>query len=194
MIGELGQTRHQPNDLEPYLGFHQDGLLDIGIGLGLLLAALAITFDASWFFFIPIALIPLWPWLRKSIVAPRLKNLSLSEEQWTRIVRAKRIMIISLAISALFGALLIMTLPNHSSWAVMPLIIAVVLVGLLALTGYAYGLKRLYVYTGLATLAMVAVAAFKFSLTWSLAILGTVMLIVGITFFAKFLRDYPLSK
>lgn len=193
----LSAPKQTPNQMAS-TPFHGDGLIDIAIGVGLLVAAFGLYTDLFWLAAIYSALVvSVMPGLKKRITAPRLEPSRLSAEQLEKNRRAQRIMMIALSGTLLLGVLAfgLTTLTAFQSvapWPVLAVGIALVLVSLLAAMAYAYNLKRFYAYAALALLIVLGAVLLRASLPSTLLLLGGLFLAAGSTVMVRFIQQQPV--
>jgi hypothetical protein len=190
-----------------YMSYHQDGLVDIFVGVYVLLFGLGILFstvtDFSMWFMIPAifpaVMLPIWMSVKKRITMPRIGYVRIG----SRGVNKLMAVFIGLMVAGL-GAFMVLTLASRSqAWALTlrDLIIpngmiimgigAVIISGLFAFT---MGLKRLFAY-GLLTLALLLISHFAIiPFAYSLLIIAFAITINGSILLVRFIRKHPLAQ
>ena len=193
----LNNQNRYSDQMPFYMAFHEDGLIDIVIGVGLLLAAFGLVVDIFWIAAIyPALLVSLMPAFKQLITVPRISSLDLSRERLERIQRAKRIMLITLMVTMLLGvlafALTTLTIfQNRDNWPFLAGGIAFILVAILAVIAYAYEIRRFYAYAALTALIIATAVLIQTPLPFVLIILGCIFLAFGLIVMARFLTEYP---
>ena len=177
-----------------YMSYHQDGLIDIVVGLYALAFGLGIIADKMLDFSfaaimpgIMIAIVlPIWLAAKRKITMPRIGYVN-----------------IGLAVAGL-GAFFLFTLVTFQNgrpeWIETILFqYGIIWIGLGAavigsLFAYTMGLKRLYGY-GLLTLALFVIGYFlSFPFEYLLLLVGGVIMASGVALLVQFVRKYPLRK
>jgi len=177
--------------------YHGDGLIDIAIGLGILLAGIAAIF--GWTAFGGIYVVLLLPALRsakKSITVPRMRHIDFTPKaQW----KLKLVIVtVALSVAVLFTLGLVVFTRNEAlpSWLTAWLreyagvVSPALLVGLGWLIVLATGVKRLYAYTALAVIAFASGYWFNLEFPLYFTALGAVILLSGIGVLVQFMRKY----
>ena len=191
-----------------YMSYHQDGLIDIFVGIYILLFGLGILLNTmidfiTWFIIpaiFPSITVPIWISFKRRITIPRIGYVKFGFRS------ANKLMVIFMGLSvAGLGVFMIFGLGGSmgQSWALtlMDLIISysMIIIGLLAaviscIFDYTMGLKRLYGY-GLITLIMFITGYFMtvqfefFPIT-----IGSGIIIYGLVILRQFLQKYPLPR
>ena len=182
-----------------YLSYHEDGLLDILIGLGALFIGCVILTDMAWMGgVLPALYVPIYAAAKKSITIPRMGYVRFSPQ------RSRTPMLIILGVGiALFLCFLLGAVafavydvipPAFSAWLreyhmlVLGAIAAVSFGGVALLTG----LRRLYAYAVL-TILLFAGGHLLDAPAWlQVFTLGVLILLVGLVVLIRFLRRYPI--
>lgn len=179
-----------------YLSYHQDGLLDVFIGLTAL-------FLASFLWLAPDMLIYLmgtmFVWMllyiaaKKSVTVPRLGYVEFSKERNTK-SSVILLYVVALNIVAFVITMLAWINPSIFTDIIEPngyLIIGAAVASIFVVIAYGTGIQRFYAY-GVVTLLAFSLTQFLF-LPFYLPILslGIVMLIAGAVLLYKFVRKYP---
>jgi hypothetical protein len=184
-----------------YRVLNEDGLVDFGVGLGLLFAALYIGLDhlagvdmAAWSGFFPILVMLVSRGLRKRFVYPRIG--------YARIRNASpAILLMATLTLMLVAGLVVMTVyarrgirPPAALIPWMLRVFALVGAGTLALMGRRTGLARFYVHAAVILVAALASAAVRntdYGLLLMLGLPGLALLVTGLICFFIFLRRHP---
>ena len=183
-----------------YLSYHQDGLIDMLIGLGILGFGLMMLTDSVVFNMLAWMPIIFYVPLKNRITVPRFGYVQFTSE------RAKRQ---QLLLALLIGCLLFILLLGVYVFAVggdMPPLLdtlragdGMLLIGglfafMLVLAGLATGLSRLYIYAFLTLLILPGGALMDIEAPYRMIFLGALILLIGIILLVRFLRAYPLPK
>ena len=191
-----------------YMSYHQDGLLDIFIGIYVLLFGIGISLmtltDFSTWFIIPAIfpaiMIPIWISAKKRITMPRIGYVNFG----VRGVNKMMAMFIGLMVAGL-GVFMVFGLGSSmgEGWALTlrdffisnsMLIIGVGAVAVSSLFAYTMGLKRLYGY-GLLIFVLFFTGHFiTIPFEYLLSAIGFVIIITGSVLLIQFIRKYPLPQ
>ena len=190
-----------------YMSYHQDGLLDIFVGVYVLLFGLGIVFgtmtDLSMWFVIPAifpaVMIPIWVSVKKRITMPRIGYVRIG----SRGVNKLMAVFIGLMVAGL-GSFMVFTFASRSqAWAlalrnlIIPNGMIIIGIGAAIISGlfaYTMGLKRLYAY-GLLTLLMFFTGHFiAIPFAYLLVTIAFVIITTGSVLLMQFIRKYPLAQ
>jgi hypothetical protein len=189
-----------------YMSYHQDGLLDICIGVYVLGFGLAIFMREIWDFdsaMLPLILfgtiiVPIWIAAKRKITMPRIGYVNFGKKGRNKII----ILALGLmaAVWCAFFAIIFLCSPRFGNplWRdlISQSVLLIIGVGSLAvfiLFGYALGLKRLYGYGLLALIAFAFRHFLGILLAYTLLALGTMVMVTGFALLIGFLRKYPLE-
>jgi len=189
-----------------YMSYHQDGLIDIFVGVYVLLFGLGILFStvtsfSTWFVIpaiFPAVMVPIWMSVKKRITMPRIGYVKIG----SRGVNKLMAIFIGLMVAGL-GAFMVLTFASRSqAWAltlrnlIIPngmIIMGIGAVIISALFAYTMGLKRLYAY-GLLTLVLFFTGHYIIiPFAYLLVIIAFVIIINGSVLLMRFIRKYPLA-
>lgn len=183
-----------------YLGYHQDGLLDIFLALGMLFSVVALSFGTWWLATILPALFwPLWISAKEIITAPRLAGLRVSREQ----VSQGRTAILGLTIVGVVAFLLGIVMFMLFSFDRAPMgltnwlrenflsVMGVISGFILALTALLGRIPRYYTYALLAVLVGVGGPLLNIKPSLYTATFSLIMLLSGIVVLLRFTRTHP---
>jgi hypothetical protein len=192
--------REQP----AYMSYHQDGLLDLAIGVAVLLAGvyalvdLDVPLGAAWV----VLWLPIWLAAKKSITARRAPNIEISKAQYEGMWRAAAFVIAVLVLLVLAGLVLLWGrnagfVPEEFVVALAERLMPVLgLVGTLVFGAAAWlsGLKRLYVYALLTAVALVG--GYLFSVPFALAVTAVAagVTVWGTVLLVRFVRTHPIQE
>ena len=189
-----------------YMSYHQDGLLDIVIGVYALSFGLGIvaekTLDFSFAAIMPGILIaivlPIWIEAKRKITMPRIGFVKFGAKGSNKLFAV----FLGLAVAGL-GVFFVFTLASFQNgtmdWIETLFQYGLIVIGLGAagiasLFAYTMGLKRLHGY-GLLTLALLVSGYFlSVPFEYLLLTIGIVIIASGAVLLARFMRKYPLPK
>ena len=190
-----------------YMSYHQDGLIDIIIGLYAITFGLGIIVDLvlelNFAAIIPgmlIAIIlPIWIIAKRKITMPRIGYVNIGTKGSNKLFA----LFLGLAVAGLgvFFLFTMITFQNgRPEWIETILFqYGMIWIGLAAaiigsLFAYTMGLKRLHGY-GLLTLALFVIGYFlNFPFQYLLLLIGIVIVSSGAVLLVRFIRRYPLPK
>ena len=191
-----------------YMSYHQDGLLDIFIGIYVLLFGLGISLmtltDFSTWFIIPAIfpaiMIPIWISAKKRITMPRIGYVNFGVRGVNKIMAIFiGLMVAGLGVFMVFG----LGASMGEGWALTlrdffisnsMLIIGIGAVSVSSLFGYTMGLKRLYGY-GLLIFVLFFTGHFiTIPFEYILLAIGFIITISGFVLLMQFIRKYPLPQ
>jgi len=198
----------QPNLQEDYLHYHNDGLLDIFIGLGILVVALGMLTDIYYVFIaiLPAIMIPVWRDAKKRYTAPRMKTIHFPEVD--RIARRTMALLTGLLMAGMLVFLVVamVVLFESQSNGLLPiwlqtfikeyfwLLLGAFGAGVLSLIAWLYRLNRYFIYAAL-TLAICAIATLLSAPFWLTVVLtGATITFFGLAVLLRFMQDYPIEK
>lgn len=189
-----------------YMSYHQDGLLDIVIGLYALSFGLGIVMDRIWELnfatiwpAILIAIIlPIWIQAKRKITMPRIGFVKFGARGSNKLFAV----FVGLMVAGL-GVLFLFTMATAQNgrpvWIDTIFQYGMIVIGLGAavigsLFAYTMGLKRLHGY-GLLTLALFASGHFlSLPFEYLLLAIGSIIIASGAALLVQFIRRYPLPK
>ena len=191
-----------------YMSYHQDGLLDIFVGIYVLLFGIGISLmtmsDFSMWFIVPAIfpaiMIPIWISAKKRITMPRIGYVNFG----VRGVNKMMAMFIGLMVAGL-GMFMVFGLGASigEGWALTlrdffisnsMLIIGIGAIAVTSLFAYITGLKRLYGY-GLLIFVLFFTGHFiTIPFEYFLLAIGSVIIISGFVLLFQFIRKYPLPQ
>jgi hypothetical protein len=204
---EVKESSLREVEKRTYMSYHQDGLLDIFVGVYVLLFGSGVLFstvtDFSMWFVIPgifpAVMLPFWISAKKRITMPRIGYVRFG----SRGVGKLTAVLIGLMVAGL-GTFMVFTFASRGqAWAstLRDLIIlnGMILIGIAAaaissLFAYAIGLKRLHVY-GLLALALFLTGHYvALPLAYLLIAIGLAVIITGSVLLIRFVRKHPLAQ
>ena len=189
-----------------YISYHQDGLLDIFIGIYALAFGLGIVADTildfSFAAFMPGVLVaiflPIWIEAKRKITMPRIGFVKFGAKGSNKLF-AIFIGLLVAGLGVFFVFTLAMVKDGRPVWIETMLQYGMILVGLgggaiSSLFAYTMGLKRLYGY-GLLWFALFASGYFiTVPLEYILLAIGSVIVASGAVLLVRFVQRYPLPK
>ena len=190
------------------MSYHQDGLLDIFIGIYVLLFGIGISLmtmtDFNMWFIIPAIfpaiMIPIWISAKKRITMPRIGYVNFG----IRGVNKMMAIFIGLMVAGL-GVFMVFGLGTSmgEDWALTlrdffisnsMLIISIGALIVSSLFAYTMGLKRLYGYGLLIFILFFTGHFITIPFEYFLLTIGFVIIISGFTLLVQFIRKYPLPQ
>ena len=191
-----------------YMSYHQDGLLDIFVGIYVLLFGIGIllltmTDFSTWFIIpaiFPAIMIPIWLSAKKRITMPRIGYVKFGVRGANKMMALfLGLMVAGLGVFMVFGLGAFM----GEGWALTLRDILIsnsmIIIGIGALTisslfAYTMGLKRLYGY-GLLIFVLFFTGYFiAIPFGYFLVTIGLVIIVSGFVLLMRFIRKYPLPK
>ncbi len=189
-----------------YMSYHQDGLLDIFVGVFILsfgfgILLMTVTEFSTWFVIpaiFPAIMVPIWVSAKKQITMPRIGYVKF------RIAGANRLMAVFLGLMvAGLGVFMVFSFSSSQAWALTlrnlivsngMIIIGISAAAISSLFAYTMGLKRLYAY-GILTLVLFLAGHFiTIPFGYFLLTIGLVIIINGFVLLTQFIRKYPLPQ
>jgi hypothetical protein len=179
--------------------FWADGLVDLFLGTGLLLAGLLwLSGFAVFVPLVPAGLLPLWVIARTRITRPRAGHIRFSKQQIDDTRTGLNIAgVVGFALLTLFGTLFIILRDDAGmSSGIESLVIGLpmlIIATSLLVARIAFGLPRFFIHAIVAAAAglLGVVASIDPGLQFCGA--GLTISVVGMSVFVRFLRDYPVS-
>ena len=189
-----------------YMSYHQDGLLDMVVGLYALAFGLGVIADKTLEFgfgtimpaILIVIVLPIWIEAKRKITMPRIGFVKFGTRGSNKLFA----LLLGLMVAGL-GVFFVFTLATSQSgrpaWIDILFQYGMIWIGLGAavigsLFAYTMGLKRLHGY-GLLTFALFA-GGYFFSVPFEylLLVIGSVIIASGAVLLARFIRKYPLPK
>ena len=204
----MKETSLREIERRTYLSYHQDGLLDIFVGIYVLLFGsgillMTVTEFSTWFVIpaiFPAVMVPIWISAKKRVTMPRIGYVKFGYRGANKVMAIfLGLAVAGLGVFMLFG----LGASMGQGWAltlrnlIIPngmIIIGTLAVAISCLFAYSMGLKRLYAY-GLLTLALMFAAHFAIiPFAYSLLTIGALMIINGSILLMQFIGKHPLSQ
>jgi hypothetical protein len=177
-----------------------DGLLDIGIGFGLLFLGFVMIFGLGALAAVYMAfLFPIVRMAKRSITVPRMHHLDFMPEPDTesRLFRVRAVVVASMAVLLSIGVLAFFMsrmIPARISAGLRAnamVIFGVMLAALFVFMAWGTAIRRLRFYAALTVVALIVGYWFNMSPISYLMVLGAVIVTWGANVLAHFLRTYP---
>jgi hypothetical protein len=184
-----------------FAGFHEDGLVDIFIGIGVILAGLFLLTEMVWMaaIFIPTCL-PSFRTARKRILESRLESGIPSAQKQMMNQKYMFLITILLGVMVLAGSVMglsIGLLSNHfQDWfqhnflLILGMVFAIVWI----IAGALLSVKRFYRYSGISFLTLFLTQLMGLPFWFALAVIGVLISCNGLFLLIRFLRHYPPIK
>jgi len=181
-----------------YTSYHQDGLIDVFAGFLILSFGLWLILDMAWMGWILwLVAVSAYATAKRVFTIPRIGFVKFAPH------RAKVLLTIALlgfSLSAILGVVAFMQVAGGGRplWLVFAaenhmLVIGVLVAASFCVVGYAFRVRRMYAYA-LLTLIMFVIGQFLYyPLHYYLILLGTLILLTGLTLLIRFVRRYPPS-
>jgi len=186
---------------QAYRTLNEDGLVDVGIGLGLSFVALYIglprpagTSVAAWTGLAPVLIMLLVRGLRKRFVYPRIGYARIRSSGPAILLMAALtlLLVAGLVVTAIYSRQGIRPPAMLMPWLLR--LFALAGAAMLALMGRRTGFARFYVYSAVVVVAVLASVAFRntdYGLMLLLGLPGLCLLVSGAVCFFVFLRRHP---
>jgi len=185
-----------------YLSYHQDGLVDIFIGLAFLVFGAPILYDPGMVIPPPgmvaavggiIAVVPvMYAAVKKSVTIPRLGYVKFASQRRKK----TRIVVLFLVVAGVLGNVagvfaliyrpfVIFLVENYM------IVVGVVGAAIFSLVAYLSEIKRFYAYGAMVLIVFPSGYVVHTSLQYHLVLMGVLMLLSGVGLLYRFLRKYP---
>jgi len=189
------------NQQRRYVSYHDDGLLDLLVGLAVLLSGLYmlvagdIPLGGLWV----VLWLPLWLSARKSIAARRLPDVEVSQERYAGKMRAGVFVVVALVLLVFAGLALLwgqstgrvpesfLTGLQEYLTILLGLFVALVM----AVAAWLSGLVRLFAYALLTAVVFVGGHFLNVPAALPVALVGGFIMLWSLVVFARFVRSHP---
>ncbi len=175
-----------------YLAFMEDGVMEIGLGIWLLLIGLFITFNQI--AFLGVAIIPtifIVP-LKKKFTYPRIGFVKIKTN--TKLQTKRLSIILSVGLIGILSSMFFILKPGIMSIKSIIFITGIVAIIMLLTDAIIMKIKRNYIYA-LVTAIVFFIAGMKWlEFKTILLILGGAAIFDGITMLLKFIKKYPIEN
>ena len=202
----MNQVNLKEVEKRTYMTYHQDGLIDIFIGVYVLLFAIGILVNnildmSTWFVIpaiFPALMVPIWISIKKRVTIPRIGYVKFKAGGANRMTA----LFLGLMVAGL-GMFFVFGFSSTQSWVLtlreVILSNSMVFVGIggfivASIFGYTIGLKRLYAYGLLALVLFTTVHFIAFPFEYILLTLGLVIIVWGSILLMQFTRKYPITN
>jgi hypothetical protein len=187
-----------------YMRYHEDGLADTFIGLGVLLAGLMMLFDwdislgGVWV----VLWLPLWLSAKRSITARRVPDVQVSSEQYSGAWKAA-IFMCSMLIVLVAAAMVVLwgqVSGSIPAWFLAGLreylMVVLGLFGAVVIGAAAWlsGLRRLYAYALLTAVASVGGYLLGAPIALVVTLMGGVVALWGLVLLIRFVHEHPVQQ
>jgi hypothetical protein len=194
----------QRREDEAYMRYHEDGLVDTFVGIGVLFAGLMMLLDweiplgGAWV----VIWLPLWLSAKRSITARRVPDIQVSSEQYSGALKAAVFMcsMLVLLVAAAMVVLWGQVSGNIPAWFMAGLreylMVVLGLFGAVVMGAAAWlsGLKRLYAYALLTAVASVVGHLLGAPIALVVTLMGGVVALWGVVLLIRFARKYPVQQ
>ena len=188
-------------ETQAYRTLWEDGLLDIVVGAGVVgLGVSWITGFAIYGAILPALLVPVWQASRKRIIEPRMGYVEFSRERQAQERRGLSVLVLLGALTLTLGVVAFLRLRGNPSEQsdLLPVLIPALPAALLgvggALVGLLFAIRRFLTYAMLLFVGAAVGAGLGAWPGWHFVVPGLVILSVGVTLLAQFLRKYPTPE
>jgi hypothetical protein len=191
--------RFKQLERKTYLLTHQDGLLDIIIGLCIMGFGLNMFTDSAAFSVLAWMPVILLPGLKNRITVPRLGYAQFDNKRTgaTRLLAVTMILGLVVLVAGVFIFLGVKSgSPEIVSWLKsyhMPLL-AGIAAAVMIVSAVMSGIKRLFAYAALTLLVVVGGTALDIQTPFYVLLLGALIMLSGFVLLARFMRKYPVEQ
>jgi hypothetical protein len=190
-------------ELRAFTAYHQDGLIDIAIGLGIAWFGAAMVYDLFYLAgMMPVAIMFLYLAVKRKITVPRIGAVEFSRQRRETTQLLIFLMVLGFAFSLLVGSIFFMTksgtLPPFLEAALEVLgnyyriVLGIIGAAFAAFFAYLTGLTRFYRYAGLILTVFLGAHFLDISLPAVLIFAGLVITASGAFLFARFMQENPV--
>lgn len=182
-----------------YMSYHQDGLIDLFVGIYVLFFGLGIflrsVVDFSTWFVIPgifpAIMVPIWISVKKQITMPRIGYVKFRSGGANKLTAVFiGLIVVGLGVTTLAWASVLRDIIVSYSF----IIIGIGAASISSLFAYTLGLNRLYAY-GLLSLVLFITGDFiTIPFEYSLLTIGLVIILNGLVLLTRFIKRYPLTQ
>ena len=195
-------TRFNERQHRAYMSYHEDGLLDLLVGLAVLLAGIYALFDlgiplgAAWV----VLWLPIWLSAKKSITARRIPGIEASEHQYDGLWRAAAFVIATIVLLVFAGLAIlwgrnaglvstqfVTALAGH-----LTLVLGLFGALLLGVAAWLSGLTRLYAYAVVTAVAFAGAYLLGAPLAVAVTLVAACVSTWGAVLLVRFLQTHPL--
>lgn len=185
-----------------YLSYHEDGILDVIIGFGLITAALWVLADMPWLIgsWIPI-MTPIYIEIKKKVTVPRLGQVEFSEQRKgkTRKTMFALVVFNMILFAAGFYVWMAMDIGGKPQWLLDLLSNYMVITGALGaiiswVVAYITDLRRFYGYGLMNLIIFTLVGNMGVHISVSLVAVGAGVTLYGLYLFSNFRKKYTVLE
>lgn len=181
-----------------YTSYYQDGLIDVFAGFFILSFGLWLILDMAWMGWMSFIVgTSLYAAAKRVFTIPRIGFVKFAPH---RVKALQTIALIVFSLSALLGVVAFMQTEGGGTplWLLFAienymLVIGVSVAASFCVVGYTFRIKRMYAYALLTLIMFVTGHFLYFPLYYYMTLLGTLILLFGLTLLIRFVRRYPLS-
>jgi hypothetical protein len=193
------KEREQP----AYMRYHEDGLLDLLVGLGVLLAGLTMLVDSD----LPLPVlwvvlwVPIWMSAKKSITARRLPDVEVPKQHLAGMMRAGVFIVLMLVLALLAGMVVLWGRSTGSVPAgfleglreYVMVVLGVTGAFVMGVAALLSGLERLYAYAVLIAVAFVGGYLLNAPIALAITVVASIIMLCGAGMLVRFVRKYPIQ-
>lgn len=185
-----------------YLSYHEDGLIDIVLGIGLFIASLWAYVEMIWLMGgIIVSLTPMYMGLKKKYTFPRIGEVTFSKDRTRRSQNSMTFLVIMNVVGVLLGFVFWMAFSGDTrpQWILLmidnyPVVFGIAGGVIWAVVGYITDLTRFYRYSA-ATLVVIGSANFiPTPFVAHMLLLSVIVIISGYMQFQSFKGKYPIVE
>ncbi|NVM53600.1 MAG: hypothetical protein HWN66_07835 [Candidatus Helarchaeota archaeon] len=181
-----------------YTSYHQDGLIDIMIGITLIWFTFFMLSELFWLggIIIP-TLIPVYIGVKQKLTIPRIGYVKFGMKGKGRMYVVLGIIMVFTFLGLLFA--IMFAEPSARAWIELilgnyyNLIIAGIAGGLTLMMAMSSGITRFYLYAALSIGLFIIAQIFNIDLLFSFSFIGVCFIVLGIITLIRFLRENPIS-
>lgn len=185
-----------------YLSYHEDGLIDIVLGIGLFIASLWAYVEMIWLMGgIIVSLTPMYMGMKKKYTFPRIGEVTFSKDRTRRSQNSMTFLVIMNVVGVLLGFVFWMAFSGDTrpQWILLmidnyPVVFGIAGGVIWAVVGYITDLTRFYRYSA-ATLVVIGSANFiPTPFVAHMLLLSVIVIISGYMQFQSFKGKYPIVE
>jgi hypothetical protein len=189
---------------QAYMRYHQDGLLELFIGLGILFFGLMMLFDqdfplaAAWV----VLWVPMWTAAKRSVTARRISHDQISRGQDAGLWRAG-VLVTAVLLLSVVAAMLILwgrvtgIIPAWFETGLREYLMLILGLGgslVIGVAAWTSGLSRLYAYALLTAVAFVGGYLLNAPIALAVAVVGGIITLWGLGMLVRFVREHPVQQ
>lgn len=181
-----------------YMSYHQDGLIDVFAGFLILSFGLWLILDMAWMGWILwFVAVSAYAAAKRVFTIPRIGFVKFAPHRAKALVTSALIVV---SLFTLLGVVAFMQTEGGGTplWLLFAienymLVIGVSVAASFCVVGYTFRIKRMYAYALLTLIMFVTGHFLYFPLYYYMTLLGTLILLTGLTLLIRFVRRYPPS-